>query len=164
MILRKAASYALIFSVLILISSVAVSQLSELAKDSKQLERECSGGKASACTRVGTRMAFGTHGYARDYSKAMIFLTKGCEGGDPQGCHEIGVMHEHGRGVSKDYAKAASFYEKACTGRIANSCHNLGDMYRLGKGVKQNSALSTEYYLKACKLGSKWSCDKAKGK
>ena len=142
----------------IFISLILLSGCNQLVTDSKDLEIKCVENKFSSCTRVGVRKAFGTRGYKRDYKSALIFLKKGCEGGDAQGCKEMGVMFEHGRGTAKNFKKAAELYETACTGKIANACNNLGDFYRLGRGVPKNPQKSAIYYKKACDSGYKSKC------
>ncbi len=132
--------------------------LGRLVKQSQQIERECAAGNASSCTSVGVRKAFGTWGYTKDYPSAVTFMRKGCDGGDPHGCYELGVMHEHGRGVAKDLKKAAELYGQACTANVPTACHNLGTMHRYGRGVEKNPARASEYYRRACNLGSKSSC------
>lgn len=88
----------------------------------RQVDAECAAGRAASCTSVGTQLAFGTYGRAKDPAAAAPFLARGCAGGDAQGCHELGVLHEHGRGVAKDAARARELYAKACAGGVAGDC------------------------------------------
>src|SRR5262245_61366973 len=65
----------------------------------RPLDEECAAGRAASCTSVGLQTAFGTYGRSKDEKAAVPILEKACRGGDPQGCHELAVMIEHGRGV-----------------------------------------------------------------
>jgi hypothetical protein len=60
----------------------------------------------------------------------MTLYQKACDGGDAQGCFNLGVMYENGRGVTKDQAKAAQLYQKACDGGDAQGCENLKALKR----------------------------------
>src|SRR5215475_7383328 len=65
----------------------------------RRVDEECAAGRAASCTSVGVQTAFGTYGRAKDEKAAVPILEKACGGGDPQGCHELAVMVEHGRGI-----------------------------------------------------------------
>ena len=60
---------------------------------------ECDQGKANSCTREGVFYAFGTWGHSKDYTRAKPLLKKGCGAGDQNGCKELAVLYQYGRGM-----------------------------------------------------------------
>jgi TPR repeat protein len=88
----------------------------------RQVDDECDHGRVASCTSVGLQMAFGTFGRTKDEKGAVPFLDKACLGGDGQGCHELAVMFENGRGVARDPARAKELHEKACAAGAKASC------------------------------------------
>lgn len=124
-------------------------------------ERECSEGVAKSCTSLGVHYAFGTYGRTVDYGMAHKLFTKSCNAGDPAGCHELGVLLEHGRGTTVDHGRARALYEKACDGGQAASCEYVGDYLASGRGgVTKDQAAASAWYAKACAAGQKSSCRK----
>jgi len=113
-------------------SAVAIGPLAaqEILKTAADLERECSEGRAAACTRVGVQFAFGTQGRQRDYQKARGFLEKGCAGRDANGCKELGVLYEYGRGVPKNPGEALRLYKIGCQGGVALACQYAARLAR----------------------------------
>lgn len=87
----------------------------------QDVEHECAGGHAKACTSLGVHYAFGTFGRKVDYAKARELFERSCDG-DPAGCHELAVLYEHGRGVAVDRTRARSLYERACAAGSKASC------------------------------------------
>ncbi len=128
----------------------------------KQLDTECRQDTASSCTHVGVQHAFGTFGRVKNPAAAIPFLEKGCQGGDGNGCHELGVMFEYGRGVAADPARARAEYAKGCQGHVARSCTRLGDLFSQGRHVTADPAKAKHYYSLACAAGAEPSCDAAK--
>jgi TPR repeat protein len=120
--------------------------------------------------------------------KAVELYKKGCEGdkerglpGNPQGCNNVGVMFERGRGTgSTDLGQAAEYYEKACAAGLsdgcqyrtnlvthmreecekpgADDCTNLGYVYERGIGVGVDYRAAAGYYEKACNAGRPVGC------
>jgi uncharacterized protein len=88
----------------------------------RRLDEECAAGRAASCTSVGLQTAFGTYGRSKDEKAAVPILEKACSGGDPQGCHELAVMIEHGRGVARDAARVKELHRRACVAGVASSC------------------------------------------
>lgn len=129
----------------------------------KRVESECNAGRAASCTSLGVHYAFGTYGRTRDYAVAQQILTKACDLKDPNGCHELGVLHQHGRGTPKSATRAQEFYERACSQGVSNSCHNLSDLYRRGAdGIAKDEAKALEYVKKSCAAGYTSDCESAK--
>lgn len=87
-----------------------------------------------------------------------------CDGGDSDGCTNLGIRYHLGKGVRKDVFKAFELYKKVCEdGQIGHSrvvaCSNLGVMYESGEGVRQDIFKATELYDEACLLNSAHGCN-----
>lgn len=81
-------------------------------------------------------------------------LQKKADQGDPEACYQLGLMHEHGRGVERDSMKARSLYRKAAQKGHALSQFKLGDIYLNGEGgIKSDPAKAAKWYLKAAGQG-----------
>jgi TPR repeat protein len=86
----------------------------------------CDEGNAAACTRLGVRYNTG-QGVEKDVATAAEFYEKGCNGGDAQGCNNLGSLHEFGLiGIGPDPVRAAGLYRRACDRGDAQGCGNLG--------------------------------------
>jgi TPR repeat protein len=94
-----------------------------------------------------------------DDETAAHQLRQACNGGDAEGCYNLGLIHRTGEGVPQDDARAASLYEQACNGGHAPGCNNLGVMYETGEGVSQDDARATSLFERACEDGSAQGCD-----
>lgn len=75
------------------------------------------------------------------------------------GCLNLALFYEFGKGVEQDFTKAFKLYEKACDLDYANGCNNLGVLYANGQGVKPDSTKANKLFNKACDLGSQLGCD-----
>jgi TPR repeat protein len=129
----------------------------------KRVQSECQAGRAASCTSLGVHYAFGTYGRTRDYGAALQVLTQACTLQDPNGCHELGVLHQYGRGVAPSAVRAAELYERACAGGVSNSCHALSEFYRRGaNGILTDEARAAIYASQACSAGYKADCKAAK--
>jgi uncharacterized protein len=81
-----------------------------------------------------------------------------CEGGDSEGCFNLGGMYASGRGVAKDDVKAAQPYGKACDGGNALGCHNLGIIYSAARGVAKDDANAGQFFQRTCDGGHAEAC------
>lgn len=116
--------------------------------------RDCDAGDAASCTALGEEYASGNEEdkINKNLAKAVLFLSKGCDGGIAEGCFNLGIIYENGQGVKQDYFKAVELYGKACDGGEAKGCFNLGAMYVNGQGVRQSRTDALKYFGKACDL------------
>ncbi len=110
-------------------------------------EKACSGGVASACTALGEMLHQGL-GVAKDAGRASGFLERGCTGGDPAGCNDVGLTKL--AAAPPDHAGAAKFFERACNERSSLGCLHLGQLVRDGKGVVKDPARGQALLEKAC--------------
>lgn len=79
--------------------------------------KACNLGATDACLDHG-------HLYYRnhDYTKAISFYEKGCEGHNGEGCFYVGIMYHQGDLVKKDLTKARTFFKKACENDYDDGC------------------------------------------
>ena len=56
--------------------------------------------------------------------KALKFFQKACDLNDGNGCSNLGLSYEEGRGVRKSNTKALKYYGKACDLELALGCKN----------------------------------------
>jgi hypothetical protein len=73
-----------------------------------------------------------------DFQKAVFWLHKGAELGEPWAMHNLGYYYDYGIGVPADASIAASWYLKAANLGEASSQNNLGWHYYEGDGVPQS--------------------------
>jgi hypothetical protein len=71
----------------------------------------------------------------RSAAVRVVALRQACDGGNLNGCADLGVMYANGTGVTKDEVRAVALYKQACDGGSLNGCANLGVMYGNGTGV-----------------------------
>src|ERR1035441_8255007 len=61
-------------------------------------------------------------GAAQDPAQAIGFFRKACEGGEADGCYNLGVMVEDGDGVAKDAAQSVTLFRQACDAGEMRGC------------------------------------------
>jgi len=81
-----------------------------------------------------------------------------CDGGDMQGCRELGNAYFNGAVVPKDEKRAADLYQRACNGGDSRSCAFLGVMYEKGETVRKDEKLAAGLYRKSCEGGDELGC------
>ena len=64
----------------------------------------------------------------QDYLKAVKLYAKSCDGGDTEGCYNLGVMYLNGQGVKQSNSKARELFGKACDGGHIDGCKNYAIM------------------------------------
>jgi TPR repeat protein len=121
-------------------------------------ERECDGGAADRCRRLGVTYEFG-QGAAKDPKLATSWYERSCTMGNAAGCEAAGRMYEYHL-EPKDMTKAAGFYERACTIGWQGGCANWAIMLENGRGVPQDLAKAKKLYEGACTAGAGLACDR----
>jgi TPR repeat protein len=91
---------------------------SDAARAAALRGRACDGGVASACTALGAEAV--ARGVESD--AALFALERGCELGDAEGCHRLGLAYAHGVGGAPDPAGARGWFARGCTLGSAASC------------------------------------------
>ena len=75
---------------------------------------------------------------------------KACNGGDADGCKNLGVLYATGAGVEKDYSKAFVFFKKACDNWNGEGCKGLGILYANGLAVEKDFSKAIDLFKKSC--------------
>lgn len=115
---------------------------------------KCSNGDSRACFGAGSLYDTGEGGIKQDLAKAAIYYEKACNGGNFDGCINLGGLYYAGDGVAKDANKAKKLYIKACDLGGSVGCGAAGNMSNMSKD--RNEAL--KYFKKACDLGDENGC------
>jgi TPR repeat protein len=131
--------------------------------DLEACERECDGGVAEQCRRIGVSYEFGKGGDAsKNETQGTAYFDRSCELGSASGCVSSGQMHEYAHGVPTDMPKAAAAYEKACTIGWQVGCANFAIMLENGRGVPKDLVRARTLYEGACKAGAGLACERLK--
>ena len=83
---------------------------------------------------------------------------RSCDGGNMEGCANLGGMYADGLGVTQNETRAVELYQRACAGGNMAGCVDLGWAYANGRGVEQNDTRAAELYQRACDGGDSWAC------
>jgi hypothetical protein len=114
---------------------------------SQAFEKACATGEPTACTALGEMLYQGL-GVPKDAAASIGHLEKGCEGGDPAGCNDVGLAKL--AGPPPDPAGAAKYFERACNERSSLGCLQLGLLVKAGRGVVKDAARGQALLEKAC--------------
>jgi TPR repeat protein len=117
------------------------------------LLRACNGGAMEGCSELGGRSSV-----ANDFSKAVLYWNKACDGGRGDSCDSLGQLYDAGKDVTHDPALAVSLYQKACAKDYMYGCLNLGAMYEQGDGVAKDINQAFTLFRKACDGGEARAC------
>jgi TPR repeat protein len=143
------------------------------AKVPRDLERAvqlydtgCAHQRASACTRAGELWSGGLlqpgaavqSGLTPAPRRAARAFRRGCDRGDPAGCHALALALLEGRGVTQDAKSGIALLERACTSEHATSCRQLATLHGEGLFLKRDGALARTYQQRACEVGDGGSC------
>lgn len=121
-------------------------------------ESECLINKnINACHNLGA--IFFTQKKYQDLPRAVKLFKKGCHGGMPVSCYNLGIMSQKGLGnIGKSAIAAWGYYDKACGGDYANACFNQATLTNDMPTVTNPDKEATRLYQKACDLGSIKGC------
>lgn len=132
----------------------------------------CAKGSAHGCTLAAESVDEDRRGEASQKLEIIGLLEKGCDGGDPEGCRDLGNAYREGRRVTKDasksdalYKKAIGLFEASCAKKRAKSCDLLGHMTGQGWGIAKNEdeekrlrKQAIELFEAACSAADPASC------
>ena len=125
------------------------------SSDVKGLEDKCEKGESIVPCDLAAEAYFYGEGAEKDYSKALKFFKKACDGGLYNACFNLGAMHEEGYGVKSDVKTAMKFYELSCEGDFGEACEALAQIYE-----KEKDGQKTIFYReKGYKFGAWLSCE-----
>lgn len=124
-------------------------------------EKECNGGNADSCRRLGVAYELGKGGVDKDEAKAIALYDRACTMQNAMGCMSAGHLYEYGRGAKKDEARAATLYKRSCEMKYPAGCYNYALLVEEGRGVPKDDLEAARYYDMACAAGAKQACQKA---
>lgn len=88
-------------------------------------------------------------------------MQRGCDGGDPVACDDLGKMltEEPAASVPGNAARAIVLYQHGCELDLASACHNLAGQYLRDNSPRHDDLRGRELEQKACQLGESAACD-----
>jgi TPR repeat protein len=139
------------------------------------LTKACDGKMPLACTTLGSLEASvveaalaeagsgsGKPAAPSATSRAAITAWKrGCDGGDPMGCRELGLVYLRGAwGLPRTPGGAAEFLTLACDHGDGPGCRWLGELTIAGDGRPADRAVGLGLVEKACKARDQAACQR----
>jgi hypothetical protein len=87
----------------------------------------------AACTAMGNwylaHPFSASDGVPQEAGYARVYFEKACNGGDMQGCNNLGRFYENGLGgVERDASYARTLYKQACDAGYSEACTNLRNL------------------------------------
>ncbi len=77
-------------------------------------------------------------GVKKDLPKMVGLYTQGCTGGDPSGCHNLGVQYEKGEGVGQSYGDRRDVLRpRVRQEQSLRLLGNLGRLYEYGSSARR---------------------------
>lgn len=96
-----------------------------------------------------------------DYKKAFDLFYQSCDdNGNAQGCNNLGLLYDEGKGVDKNTKMACTYYSIACDNGETRGCINLAISYRKGFGVPKNKKKAFKLLSRACDNGNPEGCSR----
>ena len=105
-------------------------------------QSECESGSADACYSLGIMQQ--QQGW-RDVDARRNFV-RACEGGNPKGCNQAGLMFQEGYGGGTNLEMALQSFEMGCDLDYAETCYRAANLRTRTGGLKIADAQA----LKAC--------------
>src|SRR5258707_3940541 len=87
-----------------------------------------------------------------------LFRSQACNGGDAEGCFNLGLLYRRGMGVAKDERRAATLYEQACKGGLAKDRKSTRLNSSHGNSSYDVFCLDDTLYEQACTSGVRADC------
>lgn len=110
-----------------------------------------------ACSILGYFFDSGMAG-ATNAKQAVRYYTLACDGGDADGCHNLGLSLYAGRGIQKDVARAVALFVKACKAQSRNGCLSLAFQYFPGGFLGVNYEKAIQLLEPVCVIRTPDSC------
>ncbi|RWW08064.1 hypothetical protein GW17_00028524 [Ensete ventricosum] len=96
-------------------------------------------GNSFAMYQMGLLYYYGLRGVRRDNTKALHWLLKAVEKGDPRSMEFLGEMYTRGAGVERNYTKAFKLLTLASKHKVYSAYNGLGYLYVKGYGVEKKN-------------------------
>ena len=125
-------------------------QLDHLATRVTVFERECTAGRADACTKLGMAYELNSSIPRPPNVDVVELYRRGCDGNDPQGCANLGARYQLGNGVAKNAVRAAALDQRSCDAGAALGCDLLAVLYLTGDGVAKDATKAASLLEAAC--------------
>ena len=127
--------------------------------DAASLTRECTSEKNfKSCNELGLTFVSAQNKADRQYAEAHKFFQMACDGGETEGCNNLGYMFDIGDGVEKDHTKAVELYTISCDNSNPDGCAKLGFLLDNGDYKVRNREKAGKILQKACDKGSLIGC------
>ncbi len=105
-------------------------------------------------------------GIPKTHQLALTYFAKGCDGGDPYSCYQIGGMYVGLVGepgvIPRDIRKTVRYWRRGCErgGTVgAEACFALAMAYQKGSfGVPRTPSKADKYFRKGCPAGNQDAC------
>ncbi|PAF48116.1 hypothetical protein BKH46_02050 [Helicobacter sp. 12S02634-8] len=120
----------------------------------RTLKTNCAAGDLESCANLGVKYALGQE-VKKDMSGAKSLFEKSCQGGNPTGCYNLGVIDRD----NKSYKKAMQNFETSCEKGFGQSCYSIGVMYKNAEGVDQDLDHAASMFSQACSLNNVYGCN-----
>jgi TPR repeat protein len=118
------------------------------------MEKEsCYAQAYGGCPILGSKYLSG-EGVPKDFNKAIVIFTHGCNGGDTNSCFDLCDAYVK----VKDGQNALPACSRACAKNAAASCWEMDQIYRYGMGVDLDLIKAQQALDKACSLGWDMGC------
>lgn len=130
-----------------------------------KLRHEMGGVLAEACTKGSCVCGDAASLLPEGDGRWLALAKAGCDDGEAEGCYQLGIAYEAGRGVAKDEARARALYELACPptrpaaewrdgprqGEYApRACDRLAALHEPGEGQVRRTSAPWYYAAAAC--------------
>lgn len=131
---------------------------------------QCAQEGDNACqTLLGKWIFEGSHGYQKDYGKAVAWWMQAAKQNNNEATANLGFCYQYGWGVNADSATAVRLFEKALKlgnnklVKVHDSLANNGSMfsamllahcYKMAIGVQRNESAAKKYYQLAAQQGN----------
>ena len=123
-------------------------------------KKACDADIFAACSHYGDARASKTGSQERDMSASRAALSRGCNGGDAEGCYLLAdqVMKGAG-GTTRDPVAAMGLLDRACKLGETWACRDMGELLFAGKnGVARDPARGDALLTQFCNQGDVASC------
>ncbi|MFT5431788.1 MAG: TPR repeat protein [Myxococcota bacterium] len=113
--------------------------------------KACELGEIPACMKAATS------DHLKSYDRARL-TQRACAAGLANGCTELGLALEFGRGLTTNFKAAFDAYRRACEAGDPAGCVRLGVLFDLGQGVAKSRSRATGLFKKSCEHGEGAGC------
>jgi hypothetical protein len=126
--------------------------------DAVDCKAQCDKGSAASCNRLGSLIASGK-APAKDPGAAAAAFDKACQGGEANGCTNLGISLLWGG--NKDTGRAVKSLDLGCRMGSARACELAGEAWMNGTAGTKDVARAVKLYSKGCEGGDYVACTNA---